>query len=102
MSGNRINSIFESMMPAIHLKYAFVQRICQSWPVSVMCEVLGVSPGGHGIHIPGARSVAGLARALTFLKPEPATPTCGQQRTRNKNANPVGWRFVRVLLDKTW
>lgn len=32
------------------MKYAFIQRHRQSWPVSVMCEVLGVSPGGYHQH----------------------------------------------------
>ena len=32
------------------MKYAFIQRYRQSWPVSVMCEVLGVSPGGYHQH----------------------------------------------------
>ena len=32
------------------MKYAFVWRHRSSWPVSVMCEVLGVSPGGYHQH----------------------------------------------------
>lgn len=32
------------------MKYAFMRRHRCSWPVSVMCEVLGVSPGGYHQH----------------------------------------------------
>ncbi len=33
------------------MKYAFIQRQRSRWPVSVMCEVLGVSPGGYQQHL---------------------------------------------------
>ena len=46
-------------------------------------------------------TVPGSPSSPTFLKPEQARPTGDQQRTRNNNANPVGWRFVKVLLAKT-
>ena len=32
------------------MKYAFIQRHRRTWPVSVMCDVLGVSPGGYHQH----------------------------------------------------
>ena len=32
------------------MKYAFIQRQHSRWPVSVMCEVLGLSPGGYHQH----------------------------------------------------
>ncbi len=32
------------------MKDAFIQRQRSRWPVSVMCEVLGVSPGGYHQH----------------------------------------------------
>ena len=32
------------------MKYAFIQRQRSRWPVSVMCEVLGASPGGYHQH----------------------------------------------------
>jgi transposase InsO family protein len=43
------------------VKYAFVQRHRQSWPVSVMCEVLGVSPCGYHQHF--TRKAQGAERA---------------------------------------
>ncbi|RKT10398.1 helix-turn-helix protein [Paraburkholderia sp. RAU2J] len=29
------------------MKYAFIERYRRHWPVSVLCEVLGVSPSGY-------------------------------------------------------
>lgn len=33
------------------MKYAFIQRHKTSWPVSLQCEVLGVSPSGYHDHV---------------------------------------------------
>lgn len=35
----------------ISAKCAFIQENCRTWPVSLMCEVLGVSPRGYRRHI---------------------------------------------------
>lgn len=43
------------------MKYAFIQRQRSSWPVSVMCEVLGVSSGGYHQHF--TRKAQGAERS---------------------------------------
>ena len=43
------------------MKYAFIQRQRSHWPVSVMCEVLGVSPGGYHQHF--TRKAQGIERS---------------------------------------
>lgn len=45
----------------VAVKYAFIQRQRSNWPVSVMCEVLGVSPGGYHQHF--TRMVQGGERS---------------------------------------
>lgn len=43
------------------MKYAFIQRQRSRWPVSVMCEVLGVSSGGYHQHF--TRKAQGAERS---------------------------------------
>ena len=44
----------------VDLKYAFIQRHCRMWPVSVQCRVLQVSAAGYHAHL--ARRASGAQR----------------------------------------
>ena len=55
------------------MKYAWIERHKRDWPVSVQCEVLGVSPSGYHQHFrrrasPGARKRVSNDAPLVHIK----------------------------------